>query len=135
MSYRRFSLKTRLIDIAAAVVIHILAGLKENLPFVSNTSKTITKDNKEAEIRDIAWFTENKPPDPNQGSPASSGINPGWYIPQPETLPRPTYWPMFLALGIVFSLLGIVTTLIVSGVGFVLFALAIAGWIGELRHE
>jgi hypothetical protein len=59
----------------------------------------------------------------------------GWHMPQPETLPQPTYWPAVLAIGIVFLLWGIVTTFIISGVGFVLAGLAIYGWVRELLHE
>jgi hypothetical protein len=60
---------------------------------------------------------------------------PGWFILPPEELPRPTYWPAALALGIVFVLAGIILTYWISGVGVVLFGMALAGWIRELRHE
>lgn len=59
----------------------------------------------------------------------------GWHTPQPETLPEPTYYPAVLALGTIFLLWGVVTTFYISGVGLILFALALAGWIGELLHE
>jgi hypothetical protein len=49
-------------------------------------------------------------------------------------LPQPTYWPAVMALGIAFVAWGLVTTFIISGVGLLLFALALAGWIGDLRH-
>jgi hypothetical protein len=39
-----------------------------------------------------------------------------------------------MALGITFLGLGLVTTLLISGVGFVLIVLALAGWIKEIRH-
>ena len=58
-----------------------------------------------------------------------------WHTPQPATLPRPTYMPAALALGIVLLVWGVVTTFWISGVGLILSALALAGWIGELRHE
>ncbi|MGE5446056.1 MAG: hypothetical protein ACM3SR_15930 [Ignavibacteriales bacterium] len=57
-----------------------------------------------------------------------------WHKPQPEKLSRPTYWPAFMALGITFLGLGLVTTLLVSGVGFILIVIALAGWIREIRH-
>jgi hypothetical protein len=57
-----------------------------------------------------------------------------WYVPPPETLPRPTYWPAVMALGIVFLLWGVAATFLISGVGLVLCALALSGWIGDLRH-
>jgi hypothetical protein len=57
-----------------------------------------------------------------------------WYVLPPEAPPRPTYWPAVLALGIVFLLWGVAATFLISGVGLVLCALALAGWIGDLRH-
>jgi hypothetical protein len=51
-----------------------------------------------------------------------------------EPLPQPTYWPAVLAFGIVLLVWGIVTTWMISGIGAILIALALAGWIGELRH-
>lgn len=59
----------------------------------------------------------------------------GWNQPQPARLPRPTFWPAVLAFGIVLIPLGIITNLIISGVGLIIFALGLAGWIGELRNE
>lgn len=49
--------------------------------------------------------------------------------------PRPTWWPAALALGIVFVLWGVVTSLIIMAVGVAVFAVALAGWLGEMRHE
>lgn len=60
---------------------------------------------------------------------------PGWSIPQPEELPKPTYWPAVMSLGIVLLLWGVVTSALISGMGLVLFGLSLAGWIGEIRHE
>lgn len=67
-------------------------------------------------------------------TPVSEGRS-QWHTPQPEILPKPTYWPAVMALGIVFLLWGMVTTFVISGAGLTLFALALAGWIGELRRE
>lgn len=58
-----------------------------------------------------------------------------WHIPQPEKLPRPTYWPVVMALGLTFVFWGPVTTVLLSGVGLILVTLALVGWIGELRDE
>ena len=79
--------------------------------------------------------TKSQGSDRDRGSLDTTEMQPGWHIPEPETLPKPTYWPMVMALGITFLALGIVTTLLISGVGLILFALALAGWIGDLRHE
>ena len=58
----------------------------------------------------------------------------GWSKPLPDKLPRPTYWPFVLALGIMLIAMGIVTIYAVSIVGFILLVVALAGWIGELQH-
>lgn len=60
---------------------------------------------------------------------------PGWGRPKPEHIPRPTYWPATLALGLTFAAWGLVTTPWISLVGLLLFGIALAGWIGELRHD
>lgn len=75
--------------------------------------------------KEMERFAENK----------STEIGSEWYTPEPEVLPRPTYWPVVMALGITFLALGIVTTLLISGLGLILFTLALTRWIGELRHE
>jgi len=69
--------------------------------------------------------------------PANTGgdLPPGWYKPQPEKLPQPTYWPAVFAFAVVLFAWGWVTNISVSAVGLVLFAIAVAGWIGDLRHE
>jgi len=67
--------------------------------------------------------------------PAPQASHPGWNVPRPETLPEPCIWPAALALGITFLVWGLVTSLIITGVGFLLFGVALAGWIGEIRHE
>ena len=54
---------------------------------------------------------------------------------QPQRLPEPTFWPFLLALGIVVLLWGILTNFIVSIVGFVVFVIALAGWISALFKE
>lgn len=66
---------------------------------------------------------------------SNSDHQPGWHTPQPEILPAPTYWPAVLALGTIMVLWGFVSSWIISGVGLILFVLALAGWMGEIRHE
>jgi hypothetical protein len=67
-------------------------------------------------------------------APPRPELRPGWSVPRPGELPRPTYWPAVMALGIAFLFWGIISSAIISGVGLVLFAIALGGWIGELRH-
>ena len=59
----------------------------------------------------------------------------GYSRPKPDRIPRSTAWPAAMALGITFLAWGIVTSPVVIGVGLTLFAVSLAGWIGEIRHE
>lgn len=54
---------------------------------------------------------------------------------KPEVLPAPTYWPFFLALGIVFLGWGLLTTWLFSVAGFIIMIVSLIGWINILRHE
>ncbi|MEQ9619548.1 MAG: hypothetical protein RIG61_10285 [Deltaproteobacteria bacterium] len=71
------------------------------------------------------------------------GIPPGWHRPLPERLPGPGYWSAIMALGITFMLWGLAvgfnevvsTIIILFFIGLVLFLVALAGWIGDLRNE
>ncbi len=62
------------------------------------------------------------------------GLRPGWSVPR-DHLPRPTYWPVVMALGITFMCFGVVTTFIISAVGLILFIISTVGWIGDIRNE
>ncbi len=57
------------------------------------------------------------------------------YKAQPEKLPKPTYWPFFLALGVVFIFWGIVTNWVISTIGLLIFGIALFGWITEIYKE
>ena len=67
------------------------------------------------------------------GSPEA--LPEGWLVPQPETLPRPTYWPSVMAAGIILALGGLVTAWPILAAGLVLLAPGLGGWIGEIHHE
>ena len=54
---------------------------------------------------------------------------------KPEVLPKPTYWPFFLALGLMFMGWGLLTTWIISVAGFIVFVVSLIGWINIIRHE
>ncbi len=71
--------------------------------------------------------TEDEP-----GPPAPQGEQEGWTVPKPEHIPAPTYQPAVMALGIAFVLFGLLTSFAFSVVGLVLFAIALALWIGDL---
>ena len=74
-----------------------------------------------------------QPPSPAL-SLQSAPDHPDWEPLPAAHLPRPTYWPVVLAAGVVFLAWGIVTTIAISVIGLLLLALALGGWIGELRH-
>lgn len=59
----------------------------------------------------------------------------GWNSPQPESLPRPTAWPLVLALGASLIAWGIVTSWIISVIGLVLFGIGAGGWVAEMRYD
>ena len=61
--------------------------------------------------------------------------NDTWHRAEPQELPAPTFWPLFLALGVVFLLWGIPTIKYVSILGLILIGIALVGWINVLRHE
>jgi hypothetical protein len=50
-------------------------------------------------------------------------------------LPRPSVWPAVAGLGITLLGFGVLTSLLFSLAGGLALAGALAGWIGELRHE
>jgi hypothetical protein len=54
---------------------------------------------------------------------------------KPEKLPQPTYWPFFLAMGLLFLAWGLLTIWIIALAGFLVFVIALAAWINILRHE
>ena len=69
---------------------------------------------------------------PNEQSP----IRPPTWEPLPAAhLPRPTYFPAGLAMGIAFLFWGLITSWVVLVVGLTLFLAALAGWITEIRYE
>jgi hypothetical protein len=58
-----------------------------------------------------------------------------WEKARPEILPKPTYWPFFLAMGLAFIFWGLLTTLVVLTAGGLIFITALIGWINQIRHE
>jgi hypothetical protein len=58
-----------------------------------------------------------------------------WTAPRQQIIPRATYSPAVMALAIVCLLWGFLTSYLISLLGLILFVVALAGWIGELRHE
>ena len=80
--------------------------------------------------------SDSPTPDPRPLTPnPAQQTRHDWNKARPEELPRPTWWPAVMALGITFIFWGVVTSYLITGVGLILFAMALAGWIGEIRYE
>jgi hypothetical protein len=58
-----------------------------------------------------------------------------WHEAAPEELPEPTYWPFYLAMGIMFLAWGLLTMWEFSLLGIIIMIIALVGWINVLRHE
>jgi hypothetical protein len=69
---------------------------------------------------------------PDERSPMA---HPEWEPLPAENLPRPTYFPAGLAMGIAFLFWGLITSWVIIVVGLALFIASLAGWITEIRHE
>jgi hypothetical protein len=54
---------------------------------------------------------------------------------EPNELPEPTYWPFYLAMGIMFLAWGLLTMWEFSLLGIIIMIIALVGWINVLRHE
>ena len=65
----------------------------------------------------------------------SSIAHPEWEPLPAEHMPRPTYFPAGLAMGIAFLFWGLITSWVIIVVGLALFAASLAGWITEIRYE
>jgi hypothetical protein len=50
-------------------------------------------------------------------------------------LPGPSYLPVFVAFGITLLLVGILLSWVISGIGAVIFVLAVVRWIRSAREE
>lgn len=51
----------------------------------------------------------------------------------PVKLPKPTFWPIFLAFSVIFFFWGFITSFIITLVGLLLIGITIFGWIMELK--
>jgi hypothetical protein len=50
-------------------------------------------------------------------------------------LPEPSYLPALVALGLTLALVGVVLTWALTGIGVVIFVVAVARWIRQTREE
>jgi hypothetical protein len=79
----------------------------------------------------------NRQPYVASGRPdlSPAGDRTGWNEPIPPRPPQPTFWPAVMSLAIAVAMWGILLDYIVVGAALLLFAIACAGWIGDLLRE
>jgi hypothetical protein len=58
-----------------------------------------------------------------------------WPKAKPQRLPRPSYFPFFFALSLLFLFWGMVSLWVMAVTGFVGLCVSLAGWIGDLLAE
>ena len=83
---------------------------------------------------------DNQPEEPEQlvvadAPTLDTELHPGWNWAKPEHIPEPTYWPVALALATTLIAWGTITTPLLFIPGIVVFAVALAGWIGDLIRD
>ena len=54
---------------------------------------------------------------------------------RPQYLPRPTYFPFFFALSLMFFLWGLISLWLISVTGFLGMIVSLIGWIKDMLHE
>ena len=67
--------------------------------------------------------------------PSISEGREGWSEAWPTEIPRPTFYPAAMAFGVTLLLWGFITSPVLLAVGGIVLLVALAGWIGEIRHE
>lgn len=70
---------------------------------------------------------------PKRRAPITPGAD--WVKAQPQKMPKPTYWPFFMAMGTAFLLWGLVAGWVIGLIGVLIMVVALGGWIANLRHE
>ncbi len=141
MSPRQSSPGSKLLD-ALGVLAGLVGGIAVGLRAASRpeeqrppAGQMMPADSWASEAPQTREAIETAPAPAEQQPRPRPQVRPGWTAVPAEPLPRTTYWPAVMSLGVVFILWGIATTYLISIVGLILLILALGGWIGELRHE
>ena len=66
---------------------------------------------------------------------AADGSKSDWNAPKPAAIPRSTYFPAAMAFGLTLFFWGFVTSPVLLGMGLVVTAGSLAGWVREIWHE
>ncbi len=53
----------------------------------------------------------------------------------PDEIPEPTFWPIFLAFGVLLLFWGLITSFIMTAVGIVIVGFSVSGWVSDLNHS
>ena len=53
----------------------------------------------------------------------------------PEEIPGPTFWPVFLAFGVLLLFWGLIASFIMLTTGIIVIAISVAGWISDLNQH
>lgn len=94
-----------------------------------HTSSSSTLDSPEPETTQETEQTQN----PLVVSGKKRGKKKGRLVSVEEIMPKPSYWPLALAVSFVLLMMGIMISWIVIGVGAVLVIASIMGWSLERR--
>jgi hypothetical protein len=54
---------------------------------------------------------------------------------EPQKMPEPTLWHFMAALGTLFIFWGIIASVFIIVIGFIILGISIAGWIEDLNYE
>jgi hypothetical protein len=121
---------------ALGITAALRKGSNERAPSGQETGALQGRSNEAGAVHELpAPVSTSQSSSRPKGTRSSQSLDhPDWEPLPAAHLPRPTYWPVVLAAGVVFLAWGIVTTLAISIIGLALLALALGGWIGELRR-
>ncbi len=53
----------------------------------------------------------------------------------PEEIPQPTFWPVFLAFGVLLLFWGLISSFIMSAIGALVVAVSVSGWVSDLNNS
>lgn len=92
----------------------------------------------EAEEADKRAERAERPPTvaavPERVVPPVPTTRDGWSVPKPLHVPRPMYWPAFLAIGVVWGAWGAISSPLLIYAGIAVFIVALTLWIREMLH-
>jgi hypothetical protein len=86
-------------------------------------------------MHESARKSPDKTSHPGDQIPFDNNISEEWVKPIPQKTLVPTFWPISLAMSIIFILWGIISTWVISMVGLILFGISVRGWVMDLLNE